>query len=190
MKKIILSIVVAGIATTIAFKPLGGGVVGKMFPYLQGEDYNGKKINLPVDTKGKYTLLGMAFSNAAENDLKTWINPIYNKFILKVDRSKADVFDAGIDYDVNLFFIPMFTGLNQLTSKSSKEKIKANTDKQMYPYMLFYEGAKTYKEELDFEKKDIPYFFVLDKTGVIKYATSGKFDGKKLEKILDVIEEN
>ena len=40
------------------------------------------------------------------------------------------------------------------------------------------------------EKKDIPYFFVLDKSGKIKYATSGKFDDKKFEKILDVIEEN
>lgn len=189
MKKIAIVLMLSITLFFIGFKPYGG-VVGKIFPYLQGEDYNGKKVNLPVDTKGKYTLIGMAFSNAAESDLKTWINPIYNKFIVKIDRSKADVFDAGIDYDVNLFFIPMFTGLNQLTSKSSKEKIKANTDKEMYPYLLFYEGSKTYKEELDFEKKDIPYFFVLDKTGKIMYATSGKFDDKKLEKILDVIEEN
>lgn len=188
MKKIIIFAMLCA-TLSLAFK-IPGGVIGKTFPYLQGEDYNGKKVNLPVDTKGKYTLIGMAFSNAAESDLKTWINPIYNKFIVKVDRSKADIFDAGVDYDVNLYFIPMFTGLNQLTSKQSKEKIKANTDKQMYPYLLFYEGSKTYKEELDFEKKDIPYFFVLDKNGVIKYATSGKFEDKKLEKILDVIEEN
>jgi hypothetical protein len=84
----------------------------------------------------------------------------------------------------------MFTGANQLTSKSSKEKIKAHTDKELYQYLLFYEGAKTYKEELDFEKKDIPYFFILDKTGKIVYATSGKYDDKKFEKIIDIIEEN
>lgn len=190
MKSKIIFVSLLAIVVLAAFVPDGGGVVGKMFPYLQGENYNGQKIGIPDQTKGKYTLLGMAFHNSAEPDLKTWINPIYNKFIGKIDRSKADVFDVGIDYDVNLFFIPMFTGLNQLTSKQSKEKIKANTDKELYPYMLFYEGAKTYKEELDFEKKDIPYFFVLDKTGKIAYATSGKFSDDKLEKILDIIEEN
>ena len=188
MKKIIL-LIIAITAISLAFKP-GGQVVGKIFPPISCEDYNGKKVNLPEETKGKYTLIGMAFSNAAEKDLKTWINPVYNKFIGKVDRTKADVFDAGIDYDINLYFIPMFTGLNQLTSKSSKQKIKDATDKKLYSYLLFYEGSKTYKEELDFEKKDIPYFFVLDKTGKIKYATSGIFDDKKFEKILDVIEEN
>ena len=94
MKKIAIVLTLSITLFFIGFKPYGG-VVGKIFPYLQGEDYNGKKVNLPVDTKGKYTLIGMAFSNAAESDLKTWINPIYNKFIVKIDRSKADVFDAG-----------------------------------------------------------------------------------------------
>jgi hypothetical protein len=177
------------IILSFAFKP-AGGIIGKTFPTMQCENYNGEKVNIPEQTNGKYTVIGMAFSNAAEKDLKTWISPVYNKFIGKVDRSKADVFDVGIEYDINLYFVPMFTGLNQLTSKSSKQKIKDATDKELYDYLLFYEGGKTYKEELDFEKKDIPYFFVLDKTGKIKYATSGKFDDKKFEKILDVIEEN
>lgn len=173
----------------ISFKP-AGGIEGKMFPNMVCENYNGKKVNLPTDTKGKYTLLGMAFSNGAEDDLKTWISPIYNKFIAKVDASKADAFDVHVDYDVNLYFVPMFTGLNQLTSKQSKEKIKSHTDKEMYDYLLFYQGEKTYKDELNFEKKDTPYFYVLDKTGKIVYATSGKYDDKKLEKIIDILEEN
>ena len=188
MKKIILSAIVIA-AITMAFKPVKG-VIGTMFPVMVCEDYNGKDVNLPIDTKGKYTLLGMAFSNDAEGDLKTWIKPIYNKFIVKVDASKADAFDAHIDYDVNLYFVPMFTGFNKLTAKSSKEKIKSRTDKELYPYLLFYDGAKTYKEELDFKKRDIPYFFVLDKTGKVIYTTSGAYDDNKMEKIIDIFEEN
>jgi hypothetical protein len=188
MKKSLL-IILAVAAVAVAFKP-AGGVLGKMFPAMQCEDYNGKIVNIPAETGGKYTLLGMAFSNDAETHLRTWINPIYNKFIVKVDASEADVFDVHVDHDVNLYFIPMFTGVNKLTSKSSKEKIRNATDKELYPYLLFYEGEKTYKEELDFEKKDVPYFFVLDKTGKIVYATSGSYDEKKMEKIIDIIEEN
>jgi hypothetical protein len=187
MKKILIAILAVA-AIAIAFKP--AEVVGTMFPQMTCENYNGKEINLPTDTKGKYTLLAMAFSTAAENDLKTWINPIYNKFIVKVDASEADVFDVHIDYDVNLYFIPMFTGFNKLASSQSKDKIKSKTDKELYPYLLFYDGGKTYNEELDFKKRDVPYFFVLDKTGKVAYTTSGKYDDKKLEKILDIIEEN
>jgi hypothetical protein len=189
MKKIFFtSLVIASIAC-VSFKP-GNGAIGKMFPDISCEDYNGKPVNIPNDTKGKYTLFAMAFSTAAEDDLKTWVNPVYNKFIGKVDASKADVFDVSVDYDINLYFIPMFTGANQLASKQSKEKIKSKTDKELYPYLLFYDGGKTYKDELDFQKRDIPYFFVLDKTGKVVYTTSGKYDDKKMEKILDIIEEN
>ena len=188
MKKIILSILVIA-AITMAFKSTKG-VIGSIFPAMECENYNGKIVNLPADTKGKFTVIGVAFSSAAENDLKTWVNPIYNKFIGKVDHSKADVFDAGVEYDINLYFVPMLTGFNKITSKSSKEKIKNATDKELYDYLLFYDGGKTYKDELEFKERGIPYFFVLDKTGKIVYTTSGKYDDKKLEKILDAIEEN
>jgi hypothetical protein len=76
MKKIAACLLIVVLITT-AFKPVGG-VEGKMFPTMLCENYNGKKVTLPAETKGKYTLLGMAFSNGAEDDLKTWINPIYN----------------------------------------------------------------------------------------------------------------
>ena len=84
----------------------------------------------------------------------------------------------------------MFTGFNKLASSSSKDKIKSKTDKELWPYLLFYDGGKTYKDELDFKKRDIPYFFVLDKTGKVVYTTSGKYDDNKLEKIVDIFEEN
>jgi len=186
----ILSISIITISLILmGLKPFKG-IEGTIFPTMQCEDYTGKKVNLPIDLKGKYTLLGMAFSNDAEIDLKTWISPIYSKFIAKTDEENAVAFDIEKNYDVNLYFIPMFTGINKLTSAQSKKKIKENTNEELFPYLLFYEGDKSYKEALNFEKKDIPYFFILDKAGKIIYATSGKYDDKKLEKITDIIEEN
>jgi hypothetical protein len=188
MKKILICIVAVAL-TAVSFT-VKKSVIGTVFPAMECEDYNGKAVNLPVDTKGKYTLLCCAFSTAAEPDLKTWINPIYNKFIGKVDASKADVFDVHVDYDVNLYFIPMFTGFNKLASNSSKDKIRKATDKELWPYLLFYDGGKTYKDELEFKKRDTAYFFVLDKNGKVVYTTSGKYDDKKMEQIIDIFEEN
>ena len=188
MKKTVLILLVAIVA--FAFKPYQG-VVGKMFPAMTCENYNGKQILLPDVAKGKITLIGMAFSNAAEKDLKTWIDPLYNTFIPSEKQKEEDnPFDiSSINYDVNLYFVPMFTKANQLMSKGAKDKIKKESNPALYPYLLFYEGDKTYKEELDFEQKDVPYFFVIDKTGKIKYATSGSFDEKKLDEIIDAVSE-
>src|SRR3989344_1396329 len=161
MKKTILSLFAISLIA-IAFTPKAG-VVGTIFPEMICEDYNAKEVKIPVDTKGKYTLLCVAFSTAAEPDLKTWINPIYNKFIGKVDASKADAFDVSVEYDVHLYFIPMFTGFNKLASQNSKDKIKSKTEKELWLYLLFYGGEKTYKDELDLKKRDPPSFFFLEK---------------------------
>jgi hypothetical protein len=56
------------------------------------------------------------------------------------------------------------------------------------PYILFYKGElKPYKEALDFEKRDIPYFFVLDPEGKIVFATSGAFTEDKLDEVEESI---
>jgi hypothetical protein len=189
MKKSYL-LIAAMAFSAMAFAP-ADGVVGKKFPLMACEDYNGKQVNLPDIAKGKYTLIGMAFSNDAEKDLKLWIEPLYNAFVpSKKQKEENNPFDiSSINYDVNLYFVPMFTKANQLVSKNAKEKIKSQSNPELYPYLLFYEGGKTYKEELNFENKDIPYFFVIDKTGKITYATSGEYNEKKLDAITDALSE-
>ena len=160
-------------------------VVGKVFPDMTAETVEDKKVNLPTDTKGKYTLLGLAYSKKSEDELNSWFNPIFSKFIQK---SKGLM--SGFGYDVNVYFVPMFTGVNAAATGTAKKKAIKNVDPQLLPYILFYKGElKTYKEALDFEKKDIPYFFVLDSEGKIVYATSGKFSQDKLDKIEESIEE-
>jgi hypothetical protein len=160
-------------------------VIGKMFPDMTAETVEDKKINLPTDTKGKYTLLGLAYSKKSEDELNGWFNPIFSKFIQKTNGLMA-----GMGYDVNVYFVPMFTGVNAAATGTAKKKAIKNVDPQLLPYILFYKGElKTYKEALDFEKKDIPYFFVLDSNGKIVYATSGKFSEDKLDKIEESIEE-
>ncbi|MCC6833791.1 MAG: hypothetical protein IT213_02290 [Cytophagales bacterium] len=160
-------------------------VIGKQFPDMEAETVEDKKVNLPADTKGKYTLLGLAYSKKSEDELNTWFSPVYNKFV-----KKATGMMAGMGYDVNVYFVPMFTGVNAAATGTAKKKALKNVDPVLLPNILFYKGElKTYKEALDFEKKDIPYFFVLDAEGKIVYATSGRFTEDKLDEIEDSIED-
>jgi hypothetical protein len=159
-------------------------VVGKTFPAMEAETAEDKKVKLPGDVNGKYTLIGMAYSKKSEDELNSWFQPVFQKFIQK---SKGIM--SGFTYDVNVYFIPMFTGVNAAATGTAKKKALKNIDPQLLPYILFYRGElKTYKEALDFEKRDIPYFFVLDPEGKIVHATSGKYTEEKMDAVEEKIE--
>lgn len=159
-------------------------VIGKMFPDLEAETIEDKRVKLPSDVRGKYTLLGLAYSKKSEDELNSWFQPVFEKFIQK----NKGLFE-GFGYDVNVYFVPMFTGINAAATGTAKRKAMKNVDPQLLPYILFYKGElKTYKDALDFEKKDIPYFFVLNTEGKIIYATTGRYTGKKMEEVEAVLE--
>lgn len=175
MFSLLLSVVVHGF--------LFAQVTGKTFPDMVTETADDKKVLLPGDVKGKFTLLGLAFSKKSEDELRTWFQPIFEKFV-----QKPEGLMAGMGYDVNVFFVPMFTGINAAAEGTAKRKAMKNLDPQLLPYILFYKGElKTYKEALEFDRKDLPYFFVLDTEGKIVYTTSGAFSNDKLSSIEDVI---
>lgn len=169
----------------ITFNLTKAQVIGKMFPSMEAETMEDKKWVIPADTKGKYTLVGLAYSKKSEDDLNGWFSPVYNKFVRKTSGLLE-----GMGYDVNVFFVPMFTGVNAAAAGTAKKKALKNIDPILFPHILFYKGElKPYKDALDFEKRDIPYFFVLDPEGKIVFATSGPFTEDKLDEVEESIED-
>jgi len=155
------------------------------FPELTGTNLKDQTVAIPSDTKGKFTLIGMAYSKKSEDDLITWFNPVYQTFI---NKSGKGLFDEG--YDLNVYFIPMFTGINKAAAGVARKKMRENSDPELEPHIVFYKGElKKYKESLKFGKKDQPYFFVLDKDGKIIYTTSGAFSRDKLDEVESLVEE-
>jgi hypothetical protein len=163
---------------------LSAQVIGKQFPEMQVETVEDVVVQIPDAGLGKYTLIGIAYSKKSEEDLNTWFQPVFNKFI-----AKSTGLFSSFAYDVNVFFIPMFTGVNAAATGTAKKKAIKNIDSQLLPHVLFYKGEiKTYKEALDFEKKDVPYFFVLDNEGMIVYATTGRYSDEKMAKVEEVLD--
>ena len=155
--------------------------IGDKFPDITGENLENKNVKLPLAAKGKYCLIGMASSQKAEKDLQTWMQPVYDMFI------NQNTF-ISIDYNLDIFFIPMFTGANQAVYKKVMKKTKAEIDPELAPYVLFYKGSlDPYKKHL--KDKNKPYFFVLDENGKVVYATSGQYTAKKLDKIETFVSE-
>lgn len=175
---------------TLLLLLLSGGLakaqIGDAFPQIAGETVLGDRVTIPKDTQGKYSLVGLAYSKKSEDDLNTWFNPVNAAFLR--NKESAGLF-ASFAFDINVYFIPMFTGIKAAGKKPAMKKATNKIDPTLQPHILFYAGKlKPYKEALDFEKKDIPYIFLLDASGTIVYATSGRFTQKKMDTIESMIE--
>ncbi len=159
----------------------------KKFPEMIGEKLDGTQLVLPIDLKGKFSLLVLAYSQKAEADLKTWQLPLYSKFIAKPKAGSTFAFST---YDINLLFVPMFSGVNQTAEGQAKKKMKAELDLEMQKHFMIFKGnSKLIKEQLSMSEKDLPYLLLLNKEGDIVYKTSGSFSQTKMGGIEDNIED-
>src|SRR5690606_33260736 len=156
---------------------------GEYFPDIQTTDLNDKDISIPSDTKGKYTLIGVAFSEDAQKDLYTWSEPVYNEFMNENSMS-------SMVYDPNVHLILMFTGASQVIYNKAKKEITEGTDASLRKNVVLYKGGmEDYRDVLKMKDRKEPYFFVLDKDGKIIYATKGRYSRKILEEVGDLIED-
>lgn len=159
--------------------------VGDVFPLMEGESLRYDTINIPSDLNGKYSLIALAFSKKSEEDLGSWFNPMYNQFLAEPDPNAFFSFE----YDMHLYIVPMFTGAKRAAYKSTMRKVQETVAPELQPYVLFYKGTlKQYKQALNFDGNDVPYFYVLDPEGKIIYTTSGKYTRNKMQEIIDALE--
>jgi hypothetical protein len=157
-----------------------GTAVGTVFPDIKGETLDNKTVSIPVDTKGKSTLVCMSYSADAEKDLRTWYEPTYDKFIAQTEM---------FSYDINLYFIPMFTGVNAVAAGPAKKQMQKDVQADLQPHVMFYSGEiQTYKEKLKMDDPKLPYIFVLDKDGKIIYETTGAYSEEKMDEIDEHLE--
>ncbi len=156
--------------------------IGDPFPEMKAETLTNELLNIPQDLNGKYTLICLAYSNQAEDYLGQWFSPIYNNFIYKPETPSPFSFS----YDVNVYFVPMITGVKRPAYKSTMKKTQSSVDPAMKPYILFYEGSiSDYKKPLAIQEKKFPHFFILDPNGVIVHKTSGTYTDKKMQEIIN-----
>lgn len=173
MKKSLL-LLLSFCLTTITFAQKGAS-----FPELTGTTLEDKTISIPKQTNGKYTIVGLTYSQKSEDILKKWFQPMYETFI------------QDSEYDVNTYFIPMIGGIKEAAAGTIEKQMKKKVDPVLHKHILLYRGdVGAYKKALELNEKDKPYFFVIDKQGKIVYTTSGEFSDEKLEAIEEIIDES
>lgn len=152
------------------------------FPPLAGHTLEGSSVTLPLAGTKKFTIVGICFKRSAEENLKTWIQPMYDTFVAKANGT--DYFDVANYYDVNYYFIPLISGF-----KKAASDFKAATQKDLWKNVIDCDtDINTLKEQLKPSDENIPYFYVLDTNGKIVEVVSGKFTEDKMDKIEEAID--
>lgn len=157
--------------------------VGDQFPDISVVDLNEKEFNIPEDSKGKFTLVGVAFSEDAQRDLYSWSQPVFSRFM---DENNL----SSLVYDPNVYLILMFTGVNKVAYNKAREQIKAGTEESLNDNVVMYKGAMDdYRKRLNMKNRKVPHFYVLDKDGKIIYETKGRYNAAVLDKVAELIED-
>ena len=153
----------------------------QQFPTITGETVNGTSITLPQDGQKKYTIIGLAYSPKASEALESWLEPAYMRFV-----AQYGLF-AG-EYDADLFFVPVFVGLNKTAYEPTIKKFRQSATPEVEEKVVFSKNdMEPIREALDLKEKDVPYFFVLDSSGKILHRDKGAFTEDKLEAFEEVL---
>lgn len=154
--------------------------VGKGFPQIETETISGKVVKLPSEFSGTHSLIGIGTSKKAEQHLRTWQAPVYNKFV-----AKTGLMDEM--YDVQIGFLPLFTGASRMAKDKVVKKLKENNEKLVLDHVYVYSGNREPFKSIGIEDKTEPYFLLLDAEGKILWYTAGKFRQKYLDEIEDIL---
>ncbi len=152
------------------------------FPTLNGHTLEGSNVTLPIAGTKKFTIVGLCYKRSAEDDLKTWIQPMYDVFVAKAKGT--DYFDVANYYDVNYFFIPLISGF-----KKAANDFKAATQQDLWKNVVDCDtDIKLLKSQLKPTDDGVPYFYVIDEKGKIVEVVTGKYTETKMDKIQEAID--
>ncbi len=152
-----------------------------LFPAIVGERADGATVELPKASAGKYAIICLAYGQKAGPMLEDWYSPAYLRFVAKHGLFAADL-------DVDVYFVPLFVGLNKAGYGPTMKKLREQGDPEVEQRVIFLRGdADGLREKLGLKDKETPYIFVVDPQGRIVHRTQGEFSDDKLDAIEEAV---
>ena len=170
-----LTLLLIGITALISIDWIS---VTTQFPEMECTDLNKKTVVLPKNIEGKPSIIVLAASKKAEEDLGTWFMPLYNTFI-----SKKESMFATESFDVNTYFIPVFSGVNKAAAEGIRKKMLNGFNASLQNHVLIFKGSsKDIYTNLSLNNKEVNVL-VLNKKGEVALKITGAYTDQKMDKI-------
>ena len=150
--------------------------LGKPFPIIETVKISGEIVSLPDRIGEGFSLIGMGISKKAEDDLRTWEAPVYNKFVAKTGLMD-DMFDVGV------YFLPIFTGATRAAKGKIIDKLRENNEALVMDHVYIYAGNSEPFDDISLDDKSEPCFVLVNAKGKIVWSARGAFKQKYLDEI-------
>ena len=147
--------------------------IGLKFPAISGESLAEQTITLPQAASGKVTLILIALKRDSIPKLDPWM------------KAYADAFGAKKDFA--FYKIPMMkSAFAKQISAMINGKMKKDNPKELHDKIVTYYGpVDEYVKVLGIDDEEQGYAFLLDKTGVVKWRSTGPADQKSTKALID-----
>jgi hypothetical protein len=162
------------VAVTLSLRAQGS------FPSVTTETIEGGTVNVPDAFEGSFALIGVGTGKKAEDELRTWQVPVYNKFI-----AKTGLMDNM--YDVKVCFLPLFTGGMKMAKNQVVKKLEENNEKLVLDHVYVYSGERDPFLDIGIDDKKQPYFYLLNPTGEIVWEGKGAFKQTYFDRIEEIL---
>lgn len=149
------------------------------WPSITATDLNDNVIELPTN---KNTVIGLAFSQKAQNDLVTWLEPLY-KQLLDPQGTGSWV------YDGKAYLVIAFTGAKKAALNKARKQIKDATDKDFYSNVLLYEGSMNDFKGLHIKDSKAFYLYTISSFGDVLQKAKGTYNQETLDQICEPLEQ-
>ncbi len=149
------------------------------WPTITATDLNDNIVELPAK---KNAVIGLAFSQKAQDDLVTWLEPLY-KQLLDPKGTGSWV------YDGEAYLVIAFTGAKKAALNKARKQIKEATDKDFYSNVLLYEGSMSEFKSLPIKDAKTFYVFTISPFGDVLESASGKYRESTLDKLCEPLEQ-
>lgn len=160
----------------------GGLSAQTTFPTLKGETTDGRTVELPAASSGHFALIAIAAGKKAEPLLQDWYGAAYHRFV-----AKQGLFAA--DKNVDLWLVPVFTGLNKAAFGPTMKRLREGTDPEVAARVVFVKDeAAALLDALGIKDRDVPVFLVVDPQGRILHREQGGFTVDKLDALDEAID--
>jgi hypothetical protein len=147
------------------------------FPAITGERADGTSVELPKASSGRHAIICLAYGQKAGPALEDWYGPAYLRFVAEHGLFASDL-------DVDVYFVPLFVGLNKAGYGPTMKKLREQGDPDVEDRVVFLRGdADGLRDKLGLKDKETPYIFVVDPQGRIVHRTLGAFSDDKLDAI-------
>jgi hypothetical protein len=150
------------------------------FPSVTTETIQGETVNVPQAFEGSFVFIGIGTGKKAEEELKTWQVPVYNKFV-----AKTGLMDNM--YDVKVCFLPLFTGAMKMAKNQVVQKLQENNEKLVLDNVYVYSGERGPFVNFGVDDKKQPYFYLLNPKGEVVWEGKGSFRQNYFDSLEEIL---